>query len=117
MNDESSRYAEYERHYSDQSFWQKIHSLSGTGGCDLLRKVFTLYALIKAPTTSIGLKVILIGALGYFIAPLDVVPDLIPLLGYSDDLSLIGLVLSNLSSSITPAIEQEVNEWLPSSCR
>ena len=108
---------DFSQFYSEHSFWQKLQSLSGTGGCDLLRKVMTLYVLLKAPTTSVGLKVILIAALGYFVAPLDAIPDLIPFLGYSDDLSLVGLVLSNLSSAITPAIEQEVKDLLPSSCR
>ena len=117
MRDESPDSAKYSQYYSDQSFWEKVQSLSGTGGCELLRKVLTLYVLLKVPTTSVGLKVILIAALGYFIAPLDAIPDLIPFLGYSDDLSLVGLVLSNLSSAITPAIEQEVNELLPRSCR
>ena len=117
MGPEFSKASGYDHYYSDTSFWQKVQSLSGTGGCELLRKVLTLYVLLKAPTTSVGLKVILIAALGYFIAPLDAIPDLIPFLGYSDDLSLVGLVLSNLSSAITPAIEQEVNELLPRSCR
>jgi uncharacterized membrane protein YkvA (DUF1232 family) len=33
------------------------------------------------------------GALGYFISPIDAIPDLTPLLGYTDDLLIISAAL------------------------
>lgn len=108
---------DFSRFYSEQSFWQKLQALTGTGWCDLLKQVLTLYVLLKAPSTSPVLKAVLLGALGYFIAPIDALPDFIPWIGYSDDLSLIGLVLNRVDTAITPAIKQEVQTLLPSRCQ
>ncbi len=108
---------EYESYYSESSFWSKLQALSGNGWCTLLKQALTLYVLLKVPTTPLALKVVVVGVLGYFIAPIDALPDLIPLVGYSDDMSLIGLTLQQLSSSITPSVEQEAEALMPDACR
>jgi uncharacterized membrane protein YkvA (DUF1232 family) len=112
--EDASNYGQF---YSDQAFWKKLQSLTGTGWCSLLKQVLALYVLLKAPSTSLALKVVLLGVLGYFIAPVDAIPDFTPLIGYSDDLSLIGLVLNRLGDAMTPALEREVQALLPSACR
>jgi uncharacterized membrane protein YkvA (DUF1232 family) len=47
-------------------------------------------------------KTIVIAALIYFIAPIDTIPDLTPLLGYLDDLGVITAVLKFLGKEIIP---------------
>lgn len=47
-------------------------------------------------------KVLAGGALLYFLSPVDLVPDFIPLAGLLDDLSVVGLVASVLSSALEP---------------
>ena len=108
---------DFSQFYSEHSFWQTLQALSGTGWCDLIKRALTVYVLLKAPSTSPVLKAVLLGVLGYFIAPLDALPDFTPWVGYSDDLSLIGLVLNRVDTAITPAIKQGVEALLPSSCQ
>jgi len=47
-------------------------------------------------------KSIVVGALIYFISPIDTIPDLAPLIGYLDDLGVIAAVLKFMGSEITP---------------
>ena len=47
-------------------------------------------------------KSIVVGALVYFISPIDAIPDLAPLFGYLDDLGVITAVLKYMGSEIIP---------------
>ena len=47
----------------------------------------------------------IVGALGYFILPIDLVPDFIAGLGYTDDLAVIAILMKHLKDNITPEIE------------
>lgn len=46
-----------------------------------------LYYTLQQPETPIKAKSVIIGALGYFIFPIDLIPDFIPIAGFSDDLT------------------------------
>ena len=50
------------------------------------------YTLQKSTTPPIA-KSIIIGGLGYFILPIDIIPDFIPVVGFSDDLTALISVL------------------------
>ncbi|HQJ89366.1 MAG TPA: DUF1232 domain-containing protein [Paludibacteraceae bacterium] len=50
-------------------------------------------------------------ALGYFISPVDLIPDLFPM-GYSDDLALIIFIVTKLKGSFTPEIRTMAIERL-----
>ena len=47
-------------------------------------------------------KTVVVGALLYFISPLDAIPDLAPLVGYLDDLGVILAVTKFMSSELAP---------------
>ena len=104
-------------HYSESAFWNKLQDNSKSIGCTLIEKVLTLFYLIQDDSVSAVSKGLIIGALGYFILPLDVIPDVIPVIGYSDDLVVISAVLIQLESRITPAILKQVQKAMPNFCR
>jgi uncharacterized membrane protein YkvA (DUF1232 family) len=60
--------------------------------------VSTLGKLLSAldnPATPASLKALIIGAIGYIILPIDLIPDMLPVVGYTDDLaSAAGVVLA-----------------------
>jgi uncharacterized membrane protein YkvA (DUF1232 family) len=60
--------------------------------------VSTLGKLLSAldnPATPAPLKALIIGAIGYIILPIDLIPDMLPVVGYTDDLaSAAGVVLA-----------------------
>ena len=60
-------------------------------------------------------KMIIIGALGYFILPIDLIPDFIPIVGFSDDAAAIVACLKTASDNVTPEIKRKslnkLHDW------
>ncbi|MBS7705721.1 YkvA family protein [Chelatococcus asaccharovorans] len=64
------------------------------------------------PKTPRRVKVVLYGALAYFILPMDAVPDIIPLLGYGDDMALLAAAIAGVATSITDDHRRRAHETL-----
>lgn len=47
-------------------------------------------------------QVALIGALAYFVLPFDIIPDMLPVLGYTDDAAVLATALKLVASHIRP---------------
>lgn len=92
---------DYSRHYTEESWARKIRSLPGKSATDLMDKAITLYALLKSSSTPAWAKAAIIAALGYFICPLDAIPDFLPPVGFVDDLAVMAAVLMNLQDRMT----------------
>ncbi len=92
----------------DQRLEEKVKSLLSTSALlsqklrVLVHRVQLLYAMLKDPEFSLrwSTKAIILAALVYFINPFDIVPDVLPLIGYIDDAFVLGLVLSKLQEEI-----------------
>lgn len=54
----------------------------------------------------------IIGVLGYFIFPLDLIPDFLPG-GYIDDLAMITGMVGQCQVYVTPDIEKQIDELMP----
>ena len=68
------------------------------------QQIEKIYDLLTSGTLNNRDKAIIIGALLYFINPFDLIPDITPLLGFIDDMGVIGLVyryLTNRSEDLT----------------
>ncbi|MDR0349712.1 MAG: DUF1232 domain-containing protein [Tannerella sp.] len=111
--EDTKQYGEY---YDDNRFWRKVKRLAKRSGKTVLRPILLLYYLMQDSNVSIKDKAYIIGALGYFVLPVDILPDFIIGVGYTDDLAVIGLLLTHLQNCITPEIEkmtdQKINELL-----
>ena len=70
---------------------------------------------MKSPDVTLKDKSVIIGALGYLILPLDLIPDFIPIVGITDDVSAIALAYKTVKGSITPEIEAQarnkIKDW------
>ena len=101
---------QYNRHYDEDSFWKKLKHLASTVGSKVLYPALQLYFLLQAKDVPAKAKTIIIGALGYLILPVDVMPDFIPALGFTDDLTALMLALHTLNKYLTPEINQKAKE-------
>ena len=63
-------------------------------------KVTSLWALIKDPQAAWASKAIAIGALLYVISPIDAIPDIIPVLGLTDDAAVVVGAVASLGVSL-----------------
>jgi uncharacterized membrane protein YkvA (DUF1232 family) len=52
----------------------------------------------------------IIGSLIYFLMPLDLIPDFIPVTGFADDISIIFLVFNSINEDITAFLEFEESQ-------
>lgn len=108
-------YSTYQRHYSDKALWNKIVKVFTKAGIKVSYIALILFHVMKSPNVSISDKTKIIGALGYFILPFDLIPDWIPVGGYSDDLSALLWALKIVSGNVTPQIRREaavqLHEW------
>lgn len=66
------------------------------------KDIIALYHYLVDSSVSWHRKAIVAGALLYFIAPIDAIPDLTPLVGYLDDLGVITATLKFLGSELIP---------------
>ena len=100
----------YGTYYSDNRFWKKVERVAKKVGATVLLPVFTLYYRWQDDKVSLQHKAYIVGALGYFILPIDLIPDgILPVIGFTDDIAVMTLVLKLVKDSITPEIKARAN--------
>jgi uncharacterized membrane protein YkvA (DUF1232 family) len=65
--------------------------------------VVAAYYCALDPDTPGKAKAVLLGALAYFIMPMDAVPDFLALVGFSDDIAVLTLAIATVRSNMTEA--------------
>lgn len=107
----------YRKHFTEKSLWQKTGDFAQAAGQQVIYAVLLLYYMFNDPAVSIRKKVTIGAALGYFIFPADAIPDITPLIGYSDDLGVLLFALTQIYSTITPEIKdkarRKMKDWFP----
>ncbi|EGC18377.1 hypothetical protein HMPREF9098_0183 [Kingella denitrificans ATCC 33394] len=105
---------QYQNEYSEQGLWNKIKEYSKTIGESVLSPVLTLYACAEDSKNPIPtwVKTTIYSALGYFILPVDVIPDVIPAVGYTDDVGVLVAALAAVSLYIKPEHKEFAQEKL-----
>ena len=102
----------YEQHYSDGDFLEKLTKYGKIIGINALYKAVQLWFVMQKPDVPAGTKAVIMGALGYLIAPLDFLPDLMPVLGYTDDLVAITFALIKVQGYIDEEVERKSKNLL-----
>lgn len=64
--------------------------------------VLAAYCCVRDPATSARVKFILLAALAYFVMPIDALPDVLPILGFTDDAAVIAAAIATVRGSILP---------------
>lgn len=104
--------------YSEYGLWAHIKKYAKKAGYELVRNVLILYYAL--PQASWKDKTIIIGALGYFICPIDAIPDVLGPFGFTDDASVIALAVAKVrlsaSSEVIAKAEEKCKEWFDSPC-
>ena len=105
----------YSNKFSKRDFVEKIARIAKGAGAKLVYAALILYYTLQSDKVSATNKAMIIGALGYLISPLDVVPDAIPIAGLADDLGVLVFVLKKVWTDIDPDIQvkarQRLSKW------
>ncbi|MFL0504119.1 YkvA family protein [Ureibacillus sp. 179-F W5.1 NHS] len=100
------------KHYSEDGLWNKIKKYSKKAGSTAVYVVLLLYYVLQKEEVPKKNKAIIIGALGYFILPLDLIPDLAAGVGYTDDLGALLAALWQVSMYIDDDVKNQAKEKL-----
>jgi uncharacterized membrane protein YkvA (DUF1232 family) len=102
----------YSNKFSRKDFVEKIARIAKGAGAKLVYAALILYYTLQSDKVSATNKAMIIGALGYLISPLDVVPDAIPIAGLADDLGVLVFVLKKVWTDIDPEIQVKARKRL-----
>jgi uncharacterized membrane protein YkvA (DUF1232 family) len=102
----------YANRFSQKDFIEKISRIAKRAGAKLVYAALILFYTLQSDKISTKDKAIIIGALGYMISPLDVIPDAIPIAGLTDDLAVLIYVLKKVWVDIDPDVKEKAKERL-----
>lgn len=105
-------YGKYKSSYTEENLQTKLKKYGKKIGMNTTYYILLLYQMIVSNVVSLADKAIIIAALGYFISPLDVIPDIIIGTGFIDDASVLLIALRQVIKNITPEIKQQAKERL-----
>ncbi len=71
----------------------RLRSFALSAGRTVIEKALTLYYCLKDSDTPAWARGVIMGSLGYFVMPLDAIPDIVPVAGFSDDLGALVVAL------------------------
>jgi len=83
-----------------RSFWKKLRGLAAR--LPFAEDLLTAHYCAFDRQTPLHVKAALFGALAYFVLPSDVIPDVLPVIGYTDDAAVLAAAIKLVSSHITP---------------
>lgn len=102
----------YSKDYDEEKFINKVLKNIKHIGEEFLYNLLIGYYLLQDDRVPIKVKATIIGALGYFIAPLDLIPDFVIAVGYADDAAAIAGAIAVAAFYVTPEIKEKARHKL-----
>ncbi len=96
----------YAKHYRQSRFRRKVVDVAGSAGRGVIERALRFWYALGSPALPWRNRLIIYGALGYFILPVDLVPDFIPALGFVDDMGVLMASLTAVAQHITPEVKR-----------
>jgi uncharacterized membrane protein YkvA (DUF1232 family) len=93
-----------EEDYVRRRFWRKARRVAAS--LPFAEDLLAAYYCAFDRETPLQVKAALVGALAYFVLPTDAIPDVLPILGYSDDAAVLYAAVRLVASHITPVHRQ-----------
>lgn len=108
----------HETKFSVEAFWKKVKHVAKQAGQSVIYASLLLFYVLQRPDVPKRVKIIVIGALAYFIAPIDAIPDFIAGIGYTDDLGALTAALIQVSLYVNEDVKDKARvklaEWFGS---
>lgn len=105
-------FMKYKDGYTSEKFVDKISRVAKRAGAKFVYVSLILYYTLQSDNVSLKDKAIIIGALGYLISPLDIIPDAIPLAGLGDDLAVLLYVLKKVWGDVPESVREKAHAKL-----
>ena len=102
----------YKDKFSANGFVEKISRIAKRAGAKLVYVALVLYYTLQSDKVSVKDKAVIIGALGYLISPLDLIPDAFPIAGLTDDLTVLLFVLKKVWGDVSDDVKEKAKAKL-----
>ena len=112
MDIDQAQVAKYGKDYSDDGLWSKIKDTAKKAGANLIYEVLQLYYVAQNPNVPMKIRAALVAPLGYFISPIDLIPDLTPVIGFTDDAAVIAMAIAFAHAYIDDEIRRKAQDKL-----
>ncbi len=107
---------QYRRAFSEKAFWGKLKRTGRKLGREGVRQALRLFYVLRRKDLPGKTRAIILGALGYFILPTDLMPDFLPIIGFTDDLGLLVAAFAAASqymdADVKAKADSKLEEWL-----
>ncbi|WP_039948769.1 YkvA family protein [Vibrio ichthyoenteri] len=94
----------------EMTFWRKVKRSSKKLGEEIAVTGIKSWLAMTDSQTSVRHKAILGGALAYFVLPVDMVPDVLAGVGFTDDMAAMTLAANSVGTAITDQHEQAARD-------
>ena len=84
-----------------QGFWRKARRVGAQ--LPFVEDLLAAYYCAFDRDTPLQVKAALVGALAYFVLPFDLIPDVMPILGFADDAAILATALRMVAGHLKPA--------------
>ena len=99
-----------QKHFTEEKFTAKLLKYAKKMGVKISYYSLLLFYAFKSPHTPKKAKLTIAGALGYLILPLDIIPDFIPIIGFTDDFAVIAYAIFRIIKHIDDDIKGQAHE-------
>jgi len=101
--------------FKEQQFWKKISRFAKNAGAKVIYSALLMYYAFRRNETPKWAKVAILGSITYFLSPVDFIPDLTPILGFTDDMAVLVSGLITVSSYIDDSVRMKakgkLSQW------
>lgn len=104
----TQKYAEY---YNPNALFEKIKKVSRKAGIKFVYVVLLLYYSTLDKELPMKDRLMVLAALGYFILPVDMIPDALPG-GFTDDMTALMYVVKQVWNNLTPETKRKAHDRL-----
>lgn len=98
--DVSARVFSRHERFVRANFWDKLRRFAAK--VPFVEDAVAAYYCALDPNTPLRVRGMLLAALAYFVLPYDLIPDMLPVLGFADDAALLATVIGLVATHITP---------------
>ena len=105
-------FSQYASAYSPELIMPLLNKVFSKAGIQVVSSVLQLYYLVRSPEVPLWAKTAICASLGYFIVTPDAIPDVAPVLGFTDDLAVLTTALASVASYLTPEMREKVKARL-----
>lgn len=105
-------YKKYISRFSENKLWKKIGHYAKQAGLKTVYSALLLFYAYKRKDTPVWAKNIVLGTLGYFLSPIDWLPDLTPIIGFTDDIGVLSFGLVAIAAYINEDVRNQARERL-----